>query len=315
MHAYAVTQDGISVMDLSTGNPVIVGLIPVSDDPFDDPASRDVSITADGMYALVRWENSDRIVVVSLENGMRTEVNLSGTVTDLDLSSDGKKAIAVIREQGEVAVLPIPGIVEAPTAYETVKITNMVVGSATMASEAQVALLYSNASQQDRIAALHYENSPATSDAIKLHAPVLAAFLAPTGISSIVLHPPTNSLESSYVSAFSVLHLSPKLPAKIVGMTAPPSAVAISPSGEYGVVAERDDAKKVFGAYLIKMFNQQVDRFELASPPIAVGTLAEAKRAYVAQKHPEGRITFVDLETGLIRTLTGFELGARVVNP
>ncbi|HQK17649.1 MAG TPA: hypothetical protein PLJ27_09345, partial [Polyangiaceae bacterium] len=303
MHAYAVTQDGISVMDLSTGNPVIVGLIPVSDDPFDDPASRDVSITADGMYALVRWENSDRIVVVSLENGMRTEVNLSGTVTDLDLSSDGKKAIAVIREQGEVAVLPIPGIVEAPTAYETVKITNMVVGSATMASEAQVALLYSNASQQDRIAALHYENSPATSDAIKLHAPVLAAFLAPTGISSIVLHPPTNSLESSYVSAFSVLHLSPKLPAKIVGMTAPPSAVAISPSGEYGVVAERDDAKKVFGAYLIKMFNQQVDRFELASPPIAVGTLAEAKRAYVAQKHPEGRITFVDLETGLIRTL------------
>ena len=98
-------------------------------------------------------------------------------------------------------------------------------------------------------------------------------------------------------------------------MTAPPSAVAISPSGEYGVVAERDDAKKVFGAYLIKMFNQQVDRFELASPPIAVGTLAETKRAYVAQKHPEGRITFVDLETGLIRTLTGFELGARVVNP
>jgi hypothetical protein len=57
-----------------------------------------------------------------------------------------------------------------------------------------------------------------------------------------------------------------------------------------------------------------VDRYELGSPPIAVGVLAASKRAFVAQKHPEGRVTFVDVETGLARTLTGFELGARVVD-
>jgi hypothetical protein len=34
----------------------------------------------------------------------------------------------------------------------------------------------------------------------------------------------------------------------------------------------------------------------------------------VAQKHPEGRITFVTLESGEARTLTGFELGSRVVD-
>jgi hypothetical protein len=38
-----------------------------------------------------------------------------------------------------------------------------------------------------------------------------------------------------------------------------------------------------------------------------------ARRAFVAQAHPEGRITFVDLETGAARTLTGFELAAKVV--
>ncbi|MGZ3478441.1 MAG: hypothetical protein ACXVCJ_28335 [Polyangiales bacterium] len=57
-----------------------------------------------------------------------------------------------------------------------------------------------------------------------------------------------------------------------------------------------------------------VDRYALASPPIAVGVVAGAGRAFVAQEHPEGRITFVDLGSGTARTLTGFELSARVVD-
>ncbi len=40
----------------------------------------------------------------------------------------------------------------------------------------------------------------------------------------------------------------------------------------------------------------------------------EAGVAYVAQEHPEGRITFIKLSDGSARTLTGFELGARIVD-
>jgi hypothetical protein len=57
-----------------------------------------------------------------------------------------------------------------------------------------------------------------------------------------------------------------------------------------------------------------VERYALASPPNAVGIIAGAKRAFIAQDHPEGRITFVDLDTGASRTLTGFELSSRVVD-
>jgi hypothetical protein len=42
--------------------------------------------------------------------------------------------------------------------------------------------------------------------------------------------------------------------------------------------------------------------------------VAGARRAFVAQQHREGRITFIDLISGEARTLTGFELGARVVD-
>ena len=55
-------------------------------------------------------------------------------------------------------------------------------------------------------------------------------------------------------------------------------------------------------------------RYPLASPPIAAGIAVAAARGYVAQQHPEGRITFITLDSGEARTLTGYELGARVVD-
>ena len=36
--------------------------------------------------------------------------------------------------------------------------------------------------------------------------------------------------------------------------------------------------------------------------------------AFVAQRHPLGRISFVDLATDAVRTVTGFDLNSHVVN-
>jgi hypothetical protein len=112
--------------------------------------------------------------------------------------------------------------------------------------------------------------------------------------------------------AFSILPVANALPAKIVATLAPPTAVAVT--NDRAVVAERDDATKVFGAYLGRMPELKVDRYPLASPPIAVGVVAGANRAFIAQQHPDGRLTFIDLDSGLARTLTGFELSSRVVD-
>jgi hypothetical protein len=38
-----------------------------------------------------------------------------------------------------------------------------------------------------------------------------------------------------------------------------------------------------------------------------------AERAFVSQVHPEGRITFIDLQEGAEQTVTGFELSGKVV--
>jgi len=46
--------------------------------------------------------------------------------------------------------------------------------------------------------------------------------------------------------------------------------------------------------------------------PQASGLVPEANQAFVAQQHPEGRITFIDLDTNAQHTLTGFELSTKV---
>ena len=52
----------------------------------------------------------------------------------------------------------------------------------------------------------------------------------------------------------------------------------------------------------------------LGSPPSSVGVLPGIATAFAAQRHPLGRITFVDVTTDAVRTVTGFDLNSHVVN-
>ena len=103
-------------------------------------------------------------------------------------------------------------------------------------------------------------------------------------------------------------------PARIQTTDAPPESVVLSPDGKRTLIPIQDDVKHVYAVYMGLFPTLEVQRVGLASPPIAAGVVAGAGRGYVAQKHPEGRITFVTLDSGEARTLTGFELGSRVVD-
>jgi hypothetical protein len=219
-----------------------------------------------------------------------------------------------------VSLLPIPSVFDNASAVSSITVEDATIGSVVIAEKANIGLLYSNATSQERISYYRFDSSPPVAKTLKLHAPVLAAFLAPNGSSAIVLHANSGAVDGgsadagSSANAFSVLSLDPLLPAKISPTQATPSAVSIRSDGKFAVLAERDDTKKIYGAYLIRAESQQIDRYQLASPPIAVGTLEGANRAYIAQKHPEGRVSFIQLDSGQIVTLTGFELGSRVVD-
>ncbi len=308
--AHAVTQDGVAIIDLS-GPPKVTKNGAISATPTEDPGTRDVFVTKDGARAFIRRDASSAITVVDLDTDARTDVTLSGPVTDLDLADTGDRAVAVVRETAEVAVFPVAD----PTNKTSVTVTGETIGSVSIAPGGNRALLYTNALAIERFSILDLGQSPGVRT-VRLYSPVLGIFATPDAQHAIVLHdkvaPSDEGGQAGSPGAFSVVPIGKTLPAKIVATEAAPMAVATT--NDRAIVAERDDNAKVFGAYLARMPQLMVERYPLASPPIAVGAVPNAKRVFVAQQHPEGRLTFIDIESGVARTLTGFELSSRVVD-
>ena len=241
-----------------------------------------------------------------------------------------------------MAVLPLTGGVPTPDQITHVTVTGEIVGSVVIAPGGGAAVLYSNAAAIDRITVLTLGATPSYR-VVKLHAPVLSAFPTAGAHNAVVLHavPPPSTAGGAPdagagappdagaspatadagasagpvpANAFSLVPLDQDLPAKIIDTVARPQSVAVTDAGDRVLVTVRDDTTQTYGVYMGLFPTLEVQTLMLASPPIAAGVVAGAGRGYVAQKHPEGRITFVTLSSGDARTLTGFELGAGVID-
>jgi len=329
--AFAVTQDGVSV--IAPAMAAVVATVPLGDDGMTDAAdTQDVSITPDGKLAVVRRDGSAVIGVVDLVSHARTDFTLSGAVTDIDVSADGARAVAVVRDTAEVAVFPLAGAAPAASAVQHVTITGETIGQVTLTASGTEAVLFSNATPAERLTVLTLGATPAF-HVVKLHASVLSALPTPDGKFAVVLHPtvapvpelsnPDGGADAAVVTpaetsvspatAFSLVPLDGTQPARIEMTNAPIQAVALSPASDRVLLSVLDDATATYGAYLGLLPTLEVRNYPLASPPIAAGVVGGANRGYVAQQYADGRITFFTLDSGDARTLTGYELGARVV--
>ncbi|MFO0664163.1 MAG: hypothetical protein U0174_09430 [Polyangiaceae bacterium] len=302
--AYAVTQDGVSLIDVAAAPPAVTRNVATADSPLDDPGTRDVSVTPSGEYALIRRDNVNSITAVKLDSGERKSIDLGAPVTDLDLTPAGDKAVAVLRSQSKALVLPIPGIVDNPTSFASATLTGETIGSAAIAPGATLALLYTTATPVERISILSLEASPLSFRTARLYAPVSAVFASPDAKHGVVLHGKDTN------AAFSLLPLASDLPAKIVALEGALGVVALGT--DRGIVTETGPSNNA--AHLLRFPSLMAERYPLASTPTAAGIVSTARRAYIAQEHPEGRMTFINLDDGQARTLTGFELASKVVD-
>lgn len=310
--AWAVTQDGVAIIDVTLPSPAQVKNVAISDTPQEDPGTRDVSVTPDGSFALVRRDGSPVITAVSLIVDTRAKLTLPGNVTDLDLSDKGDRAVGVVRDSGTVSIIPIPGAIADASQITNIVVADATIGSVSLAPGGNTGLLYTNAVASQRLDILTMAGAPQTR-AVKLYSPVLGVFSSPDGQHALVVHQ-ASSTDAAGDLAFSLVPVANALPAKIVATKAKPFAVGFASDSKSVIVAEKDDTKKIYGVYLGHLPELMVDRYDLASSPVSVGVVDGAQRAFVAQNHPDGRITFIDLGTGEARTLTGFELAARVVD-
>ncbi|MEZ4373710.1 MAG: hypothetical protein R3B07_23015 [Polyangiaceae bacterium] len=406
--AFVISEPGISVIELDELGPRVTRQVEVTDDPLENPASRDVTVTADGSIALVRRDLSPAVRFVNLDDGSASQIELAGNVTDLDLSASGSLAVAVVREAGLsgdpggtggvggsagmsgaggsgtggagtggagtggagtggagtggaggaagtggaagassgvggatagagglgsggagaggaaagaggtggvqehkslMVLLPLPGILTDSSLASTLESTEYF-GSVSLSPTDNPALLYTNAVASNTLSIA--DTQALSLRTVDLKAPVRAVFATPDGTHAVVLQ--GQAPGSTKAGGFSIVPAAELRAPKIVGTDAAPMSVAISPDSDRALITVRSDDKRLYGVYLVQIPSLQVDYFTLASPPLAAGMVAGARRGFVAQEHPEGRVTFIDLDQGEPRTLTGFELGAKVVD-
>ena len=99
--------------------------------------------------------------------------------------------------------------------------------------------------------------------------------------------------------------------------TTKPTRFAFSPAGGFVGVALRDDALKRFQLMAVNLTSLVSTTLPLASTPLFMGTVPQASgvtphRVFVSQDHPAGRISVIQLDTGQVRTATGFTLNGEI---
>jgi len=218
-----------------------------------------------------------------------------------------------------VALLPVASIFAAPDLFDRVEL-NEVFGSVELGKNGKTALLFANGVPTTHLTLLGLSEGRATSHrTLDLKLPVFTAVPSPDGAHAIaLLKPPAGSKQPG---AFAVVPVTKNLPPKIQGthaVTVPDDLTKAAPAmlavGDERALLTVTNGSDVNVSYLISLPQLTVDTFRLDSVPLprASGLVPEANQAFVAQQHPEGRITFIDLTTKEQHTLTGFELSTQV---
>jgi hypothetical protein len=311
--AFVVSDEGVSVVELGD-DPNVALLARVSEDPLEEAAARDVSILPDGSFAVVRVDGSSklRIVDLSRENSIQS-YDLGAPIADVDLSRDGTLAVASTPGVGQVVLVPVPPSADA-SSFERIAIPGEITSSVALSPSAELALLYQNGADNSHLTVLDLRDGGERAlKTVDVKGPITAAFAAPDAASAIVFQKPiAGSVKAGLFSGVPTLQ---KRAAKIVGTDAVPSALAFDDEGKYALVTVGNEASSTHGVYRMRLDTLQEDFLPLASPPApaATGIVEGTGRGFVAQTHPEGRITFIELDTARAHTITGFELAARIL--
>ena len=317
--AFVVTEDALHRIVLDDVHaPGIAPSLDIGPSP-PDPSLREVVVTPDGAYALVRVEGSADVLVLDVAARRATTVTLPAAPTDLDVSPDGTDAIAVLRDTAEVVLLPLPGIVADPATFRTITLAGELFGQAVRAEDGDLLVLFTTAVPQERLVVLDL----ATEEwmPVPLRKTVRTVGVAPGGRTAIVIHDklegdPTlyDDLEEriDHQYGYSMVDLAGGfVRLQITAVNAEP--MLLYEDGLHAFLALRDDRLGVRELEAVDLAAFQVRTLPLPSPPSALGAVPDTEQAYVAQDHKSGRITFIGVESLETQTVTGFELGAEVI--
>jgi hypothetical protein len=327
--AYAITEDGVSVIDLADAiqhGPKIVPPIAVAA-PGTSPDDLEVAVVATGDYAVVRQSGHAGVRVISLRAptlGRAFDVPLAAPPTDIDLAPDGSRIYAVVRDAAALAVIDIPADALDPSGVVVVDVAPAVAGSLAVSADGKRAVLYTNATLDPHVTLVALDQPGFPHVTYPLQKAVRAVAIAPDSATAVVLSakapgdPATaQSLDEVIARSFGyeLVDLATGF-AKLQLTPVDPGAPAFAPDGSsaYLGLDGGDAATSTRAVQVVATRTGIVQTVALGSPPSSVGVVPIAGQAFIAQRHPLGRMSFVALTTGAVRTVTGFDLNSQIVD-
>ncbi|MEO8904759.1 MAG: hypothetical protein ABI488_20235, partial [Polyangiaceae bacterium] len=255
-HAYVVVDEGISVLNLGDET-TLYRLIAASSSTSAAPV-RDVNFAPDGSFAAVRVDGSADIEILALPEGPRQVVPLKSSVTDLDLSADGKTATAVLGDETppQVVSFGVPTPSGDPAQFESATLSGEFVRSVTLAPDAKVAVLYANAVPSSHVTLLN--TSPGAGHlgfrTVDVQGAVQSVYVSPDSRTAITLQTPPPG--STKIGLFSIIPTESVRSPRIVGTDALPSDVVFSDAA-FGkaLVTVHDTVSAVHGVYVVGLDN------------------------------------------------------------
>ena len=322
LHVFA--KSTVSTFDLISGGALPVRLtLPASMSA--DVRSREVVASADGRIIMLRSTVAPELA--SFDGTRIDTVPLPEIATDLDLVPDGTAAVAALRSSGSVAYIEVPSDLITPSGIDTIALDGGVVGQIALPpavpASGMFALVYSTVGNEESFARIELPSGVVTRYPLEKKISEIA--LSPDGRSALIIHQadPTTTASDPYEAAvdkdqgFSVFDVNSGFWQLQRTGTTRPTRFAFSPAGGFVGVALRDDAIKRFQLMAVNLTSLVSTTLPLASTPLFMGTVPIAPgvtphRVFVSQDHPAGRISVIQLDSGQVRTATGFTLNGEI---
>jgi len=304
-----VSDAYLAVVELGAEEPAPVR-VPIASDPLEPPLAEEVLITPNGESALVRQAGGTHLVLADLVGFSISELPVGDTPTDLDVTPDGLKAVAVARGAGELWIYDLADLEAEPQVLELP--VGEVLGSLVMSPDNAQALLYSTASGVSRYASWHRDRPLSPFEVHGSVKPISAVRLSPDGGVAILTH----DRENGDVDADSVFYNEHAITmvdmrdffANPIRLPEAPFETAVTEDGGLGflIMEGRPDLVQLDFRSLLH------DDVDLRSEAEHMGVMPSTRMVYVSQTHDLGRISFFDPDSGALSTVTGFELNAGI---
>ncbi len=206
-------------------------------------------------------------------------------------------------------------------------------GAVTLSEDFKTALVYSTINDEKRAILLDLESSVAAENqrVLVFEKGIRGALSDKNGRSFLVFHTkkngnlPANSVptDPEFVErswGVSLLDVGSAATRLVLTKQKPGASALWAPDGEDGrvfmVFEQPEFVNEVQPSHrdvvMINLRSFRMDSFRLSSLPEGLGVIDSARKVYISQTHPQGRMTFVDVDTLERQTVTGYQLNAGI---